>query len=237
MEPTPIIVGMGNVILSRITAAGHGTVTPPLAAFSADAPSIIVKTLIIPGDKTKEGTLVKGVTALWFEILRMIQADPDSIHQIGCWKWEEIVAGAYNQEGWEIVVLTPKRGDKGRDIIAERKDWGATPFPPARSSQIIRTGPFGWSRRNPRDGRGTASGAGGNERTDYDHVRVLARRTARSGVSLSPAGIETERQAAAVAGVRGGGEIRIEQHFRERAWRCLTNPLNSAQKQDEYRWT
>jgi len=98
------------------------------AAFSSDAPCIIVKTLIVPGDQTKEGTLVKGVSALWFEIMRMIQADPDSIHHIDWRKWEEIVAGAYNQEGWEVVVLTPGRGDKGRDIIAQRKDWGQLRF-------------------------------------------------------------------------------------------------------------
>jgi restriction system protein len=96
--------------------------------FSDDAPRIVIRSLIIPGDRTKEGILVKGVSTLWFEILRRIKADPDLIHQIDCWKWEEIVAGAYNQEGWETVVLTPKRGDKGRDIIAERKDWGQLRF-------------------------------------------------------------------------------------------------------------
>ncbi len=89
---------------------------------------ITVKALIIPGDQTNDGILVKGVTALWFEIFRMIQADPDSIHQIGCWKWEELLAGAYKQDGWETVVLTPKRGDHGIDVIAERKGWGQLRF-------------------------------------------------------------------------------------------------------------
>ncbi|MGA2620869.1 MAG: restriction endonuclease [Thermoguttaceae bacterium] len=114
---------VGSIIRKRVAIQVQGE--PP---FSADSPRIIVKTLIIPGDKTKEGILVKGVSALWFKILRMIQDDPESIHQIDCWKWEEIVAGAYNQEGWEIVVLTPKRGDHGRDIIAKRKDWGQLRF-------------------------------------------------------------------------------------------------------------
>ena len=69
--------------------------------FSSTCPRITVKTLITLGDKTKEGTLVKGVSALWFEIMRRIKADPDSIHQIGCWKWEELLAGAYKQDGWK----------------------------------------------------------------------------------------------------------------------------------------
>jgi restriction system protein len=96
--------------------------------FSDDAPRIAIRSLIIPGDTTKEGTLVKGVSALWFQIMRMIQADPDSIHHIDCWKWEELLAGAYKQDGWETVVLTPKRGDHGIDVIAERKGWGQLRF-------------------------------------------------------------------------------------------------------------
>ncbi len=93
---------------------------------SADAPRITIKTLIIPGDKTKEGTLVKGVSALWFEILRRIKDDPDGIYQIDCWKWEELLAGAYKQEGWKTVVLTPRSGDHGIDIIA--RDLGTLRF-------------------------------------------------------------------------------------------------------------
>jgi restriction system protein len=50
------------------------------------------------------------------------------IYQIDCWKWEEILAGAYKQAGWEIVTLTPKRGDKGIDVIAERRGWGQLRF-------------------------------------------------------------------------------------------------------------
>lgn len=96
--------------------------------FSSDAPRITLRSLIIPGDKTTAGTLVTGVTALWFEILQRIKSDPNSIYQIDCWKWEELLAGAYQQDGWEIVTLTPKRGDHGIDVIAERHGWGQLRF-------------------------------------------------------------------------------------------------------------
>jgi restriction system protein len=96
--------------------------------FSNDALRIVIQSLIIPGDKTKEGTLVKGVSALWFEMMRLIRNDPDIIYHIDCWKWEEILAGAYKQDGWEIVTLTPKRGDKGIDVIAERTGLGQLRF-------------------------------------------------------------------------------------------------------------
>jgi hypothetical protein len=91
-------------------------------ALAISVPRIILKTLVIAGDKTKEGTLVKGVTALWFEVIRLVENDPDSIHRIDCWKWEEILAGAYKLEGRDKVILTPKKGDKGIDVIVEWQD-------------------------------------------------------------------------------------------------------------------
>jgi restriction system protein len=95
---------------------------------SENAPRIIIESLIIPGESTKEGMLIQGVSALWFEVLRWIKANPEHIYHLGCWKWEELLAGAYKQAGWEVVVLTPKRGDHGIDVIAERADWGQLRF-------------------------------------------------------------------------------------------------------------
>lgn len=89
---------------------------------------ITLKAIIIPGDKTKEGRLIEAVSIAWFEIVRRIKADPNSIYQMDCWQWEEIVAGAYKQAGWGVVVLTPRSGDKGRDVIATRNDIGAIRF-------------------------------------------------------------------------------------------------------------
>jgi restriction system protein len=35
-------------------------------------------------------------------------------------KFEEFIAGAYRQTGWDEVTLTPASGDKGRDVIATK---------------------------------------------------------------------------------------------------------------------
>lgn len=96
--------------------------------FSSNAPRIVIQSLIIPGDKTKEGILVKGVSTLWFEMMRRIKNNPDIIYHLDCWKWEEMLAGAYKQDGWEIVTLTPKKNDKGIDVIAERTGLGKLRF-------------------------------------------------------------------------------------------------------------
>ena len=88
-------------------------------------PSLTLKAILTLGDKTKEGTLIECVATPWFEIMRIIEKDPDAIYQIDCWKWEEIIAGAYKQSGFDEVELTPRSGDKGRDIVATKNGIGS----------------------------------------------------------------------------------------------------------------
>jgi hypothetical protein len=82
-----------------------------------DTPSIILQAVIIPGEKTAEGQLVESVASVWFDIIKLMLHSPEEIYKIDWRKWEEIIAGAYSQQGFD-VVLTPRSNDKGRDIIA-----------------------------------------------------------------------------------------------------------------------
>jgi restriction system protein len=85
-------------------------------------------TVIIPGAKTHEGQLIEAVAPAWFEIIRLMKADPDEMFRIPPRKWEEIIAGAYQRSGLDRVTLTPRSGDFGRDVIAERSGWGCVRF-------------------------------------------------------------------------------------------------------------
>ena len=88
----------------------------------AHPPTIILKAILDFGGSTDDGRLVGAVRVPWFEIVRILQEDPASAYQIGWEKWEEIIAGAYKREGFDEVILTPRSGDKGRDVIATK--WG-----------------------------------------------------------------------------------------------------------------
>lgn len=88
-------------------------------------PTITLKSLLTFGDKTSEGRLIEAVGVPWFTILEMIKEDPDSIYQIDPFKWEEIIAGAYDAAGFDEVILTPRSGDKGRDVIASINGIGS----------------------------------------------------------------------------------------------------------------
>jgi restriction system protein len=87
--------------------------------------SLVMQAVIVPGDKTKEGRLIEAVTLPWFDIVRLLRTDPNVAFQIPPGTWEEIIAGAYKKAGFEEVILTPRSGDFGRDIIAVKQGLGS----------------------------------------------------------------------------------------------------------------
>jgi restriction system protein len=103
---------------------GLGGTTPPVA-ISKGAPGILIKTVIVPGARTAEGTLIEAVTLPFFEIIELLARDPGLVFQIDARKWEEIVAGAYSRANFDEVILTPRSGDAGRDVIAVKHGIGS----------------------------------------------------------------------------------------------------------------
>src|SRR6266850_3024547 len=100
-------------------------VEPPLPL----DPEILLQTaIILTGDTTQEGILVQGIAVAWEEIIRWLAQDPQFLFKIGWRKLEELIAGAYESEGWPEVILTPRSGDGGRDIIATKPGIGSIRF-------------------------------------------------------------------------------------------------------------
>jgi restriction system protein len=71
------------------------------------------------GPKTVHGQIVQAVTVPWLQILCEIERNPKFLFEFpdDSRKFEEFIAGAYEQDGWQ-VELTPLSGDLGRDVIA-----------------------------------------------------------------------------------------------------------------------
>jgi restriction system protein len=89
-----------------------------------DIPTLVVQGLIIPERESVEGVLVKSTSAIWMEISKMLVADWTLAMQLTPRQWEELIAGAYEREGYK-VTLTPSSGDYGRDIIATSTGIGS----------------------------------------------------------------------------------------------------------------
>ena len=68
---------------------------------------------------------MEAIAIPWFEIIRELERNPNFLHKFDWRKMEELVAGAYKKEGWPLVELTPRSGDKGRDVIATKPGFGS----------------------------------------------------------------------------------------------------------------
>lgn len=85
--------------------------------------TLLQAAIVTPLAHTREGALVQAVALPWIELVMALEHDPDIVHQLHWRKWEEIVAAAYEREGFE-VVLTPRSNDRGRDVIAVHREIG-----------------------------------------------------------------------------------------------------------------
>lgn len=86
--------------------------------------TLSVSSLILPEKRISEGILIKSTAAIWDEIAGQLGSNWDLAYQLSPTNWEEIVAGAFSREGYEEVILTPRSGDYGRDVIAIKKGIG-----------------------------------------------------------------------------------------------------------------
>lgn len=93
----------------------------PIRALTNDTePGLLLSVVIVPGANTDEGLLVQAVAVPWFEIMALIQRDPNALDQMDWRKFEELVAGAWSAWSKPLngeVILTPRKGDGGRDVI------------------------------------------------------------------------------------------------------------------------
>jgi len=90
-----------------------------------ESTSLLLQSVIVPGAKTDEGQLIEAVSLPWFKIIELFSKDSSAIYQISDRKWEEIIAGAYKEAGFDKVTLTPRSGDYGRDVIAVKVGLGS----------------------------------------------------------------------------------------------------------------
>lgn len=119
-----LVLGVGDVVRTEIPPAElNATGYAPTVVVSL--PEVLLGAeLVEKGTKTEEGDIVVAVTPVFRRFLRELERDPNALYQLDPRQFEELIAGAYAEEGCEHVVLTPRSGDKGRDVIATSKVFG-----------------------------------------------------------------------------------------------------------------
>jgi restriction system protein len=71
-----------------------------------------------------DGSLIAALYHPWRAIVDELRRDWSLAYKIPPHRWEELIAGAFEQAGYDEVILTPRSGDFGRDVIATRKGVG-----------------------------------------------------------------------------------------------------------------
>jgi restriction system protein len=95
-----------------------------------ELPFVVRRTILRFGEEIPEGKdkgrIVEMVTREWFDLVADILKDPRAACEVPWDVWEEVLAGSYKQDHWDDVILTPRSGDLGRDVIAadETKRYG-----------------------------------------------------------------------------------------------------------------
>lgn len=90
----------------------------------SDKPVLSVSAVILPEKTVAEGLLIKSTSIAWAAIIDELERDWTKAYEIDPRVWEEIIAGAYSEAGFDEVILTPRSGDFGRDVIAIRHGIG-----------------------------------------------------------------------------------------------------------------
>lgn len=115
------MLGFGAIGVHAIGSAGP---IAPSPTNEKPFPSLVVTSLIIPENRTHDGILVKSTGLLWYEIAKEFAKDFSRAMQLTPTQWEELIAGAYKKDGYS-VILTPRSGDYGRDVIATKSGVGS----------------------------------------------------------------------------------------------------------------
>lgn len=91
---------------------------------SSENPSLSLGAILNFSGSVPDGRLVAGICHSWRAIVHELSRDWDLAYEIPPYRWEEILAGAFEESGYDEVILTPRTGDLGRDIIATLKGIG-----------------------------------------------------------------------------------------------------------------
>jgi restriction system protein len=119
------VTGEANLVAQPAELSAQGTVGPPPPPHLEYPELLLQAEIVVTGDKTAEGRLIRDVSIFWFEIVRLLQRDSHFLFNLSPQRLEELVAGAYERAGYPEVILTPRSGDRGRDVIASKPGVGA----------------------------------------------------------------------------------------------------------------
>jgi restriction system protein len=118
---------IGNIRLRLDEEHIHLFIDSVLLSFRSTPASakLLIQGVVQSYGSTPDGKLIHAIAIPWRMIVDLLKKDWNFAYQIPFEKWEELVAAAFDRAGYDEVTLTPRSGDRGRDVIAVRKGIGS----------------------------------------------------------------------------------------------------------------
>lgn len=125
-DPTNALVGFSGDYWGLAAALGLKLIRQPIPIAAELSSQLLLQTIVTLGDGVPDGRLIEAVAPAWTAIASQIVLDARFLHHFSKHPraFEEFLAGAYERAGYQ-VTLTPRSGDKGRDVIAVRNGFGS----------------------------------------------------------------------------------------------------------------
>lgn len=108
------VAGSGFVISDEASA----TITRPV-------PNVLISAIVERSERVTDGHTIRALDPAWGRIAQIIRTNPSELYSLTPEQWEELIAASYDKAGFDEVILTPRSGDFGRDVIAIKKGWGS----------------------------------------------------------------------------------------------------------------
>jgi len=127
-EPCPLCGSTERVIHLSVQGAVHFHSVSDVTLSVFSAPPISFGVIVKVERTVPDGQIITLVDPFYTHLIDAIKKDSNIIYQINPRKWEEIIAAAYDKAGFDEVILTPRSGDFGRDVIAIKRGFGSVKF-------------------------------------------------------------------------------------------------------------
>jgi restriction system protein len=109
-------------------AAVHSQSATNVTLIINSAPHFSFGAIVKVERKVSNGEIITLVDPIYTYLIDEIKKDSQIIYRIDARRWEEIIAAAYAKAGFDEVILTPRSGDYGIDVIAIKKGFGSVKF-------------------------------------------------------------------------------------------------------------
>jgi restriction system protein len=79
---------------------------------------VVLQAFVEPIGSSEEGSVVELLDPAWSAVIGALAKDPEALFHLTPREFEELIAASYDAAGFDEVILTPRSGDFGRDVIA-----------------------------------------------------------------------------------------------------------------------